>query len=492
MLRTIFLLLLLMICSASPALAVTLDEIPAALRSRLPDVLLKMADPRALAAISLADLEEFASAFEQGELKFVSEVNVLEHSGPIEPATAELLLQVPAGAPYIKERFVRQALQAYGRGVFSKLKWRVHDNEDGSVSIDLWYAANSPQALVPIVGSSSIAGVSAGISYRDYRFQDQDKQLEVWGKASQDETEEPEGGVSYVDNTLRSGKNSLRAALAVSNQWRRRGDHTPARANLRQRTAELDLGYAWQHSARLGLDSRSFGLDLGAYGQDSFVYSGDPAQGGAAARGDFDQAGNAIYARLFWKNSSRDHAFTPSTGWDYALAVEQHLGAFEYIQASADLRRYFPAPNVLGIKPADVAERERINDAQLLFPSASFALQAQAIVADGDVPYSREIRADLPGIMRGPRYDQHFGTKLLALRGEYRLALDHKRQHEAFVFTDHAFYGERLDRLEALDSFGAGLMLRLPVYGGFKVGGWYGRTFNGDDSSYGLAIGYMF
>ncbi len=491
MLRLAFLLLLLA-CCATPALAVTLDEIPPALRARLPEVLLKMVDPRAMAAITLDDLEEFASAYEQGELKFISEIRIMEHSGPLDPALAQLVLQVPPGAPFIEERFVRQALQAYGRGVFSSLKWRVYDNDDGSVNLDLWYAANSPQAIIPMIDNSSIAGVSAGISYRDYRFQDQDKQLEVWGQDSQKEMDEPEGGVSYADNTLNRGRNSLRAAFAVSNQWRRRGDHTPAMARLRQRTAELDLGYAWQHSARLGLDSTSYGLDVGTYGQDSFVYSGDPTQGGAAARADFDQAGQAVYARLFWKNSSRDHAFTPSAGWDYSLAVEQHLGDFEYTQASADLRRYIPASNILGISPVAIESRVRINDAQLLFPPASFALQAQAVLADGDVPYSREIRADQPGIARGPRYDRHYGTKLLAVRGEYRFALNRKRQHEAFVFTDHAFHGERLDQLESIDTFGGGVMLRLPVYGGFKVGGWYGRAFDGDESSYGLAVGYVF
>lgn len=484
--------MLLISFSATPALAVTLDEIPPDLRSRLPEILLKMADPRALAAVTLADLEEYATAYEQGELKFVSEVGIMEQSGPVTSDMAQFLLQIPPGAPYIEERFVRLAMQAYGRGVFSKLKWRVYDNEDGSVKIDLWYAANSPQALVPIVDYNSIPGVMAGVSYRDYLYNDQDKQLETWGKASVKELEEPEGGISYTDNTLNHGRNSLRAAVSVTNQWRRRGYGTPATSRLRQRTAEIGLGYAWQHKARLGLDNSSYGVDLSAYGQDSYVYRGDPTVGGTAPRSDFDQAGSAVFARLFWKDSSRDHAFTPADGWDYSLALEQHSGDFEYVQASADLRRYIPVRNPLGIKPPAVEERSRINDAKVLFPAASFAVQAQAVVADGDVPYSREIRAEQQGVSRGTSFDRHYGTKLLALRGEYRFALDHKRQHEAFVFTDHAFYGERLDDLEALDTFGAGLLLRLPVYGGFKVGGWYGQAFDGEDNSYGLAIGYTF
>jgi len=49
-----------------------------------------MADPRALAAISLADLEEFATAYEHGELKFVSETKVMEHSGPHQPGAGRV------------------------------------------------------------------------------------------------------------------------------------------------------------------------------------------------------------------------------------------------------------------------------------------------------------------------------------------------------------------------------------------------------------------
>jgi len=38
-------------------------------------------------------------------------------------------------------------------------------------------------------------------------------------------------------------------------------------------------------------------------------------------------------------------------------------------------------------------------------------------------------------------------------------------------------YGERLDKLEAADTYGLGALLRLPVYGGIKLGGWYGWSF---------------
>jgi hypothetical protein len=484
--------MVLAIACAKLALAITPAEIPPSLRSRLPGVLLKMADPRALAAISLADLEEFAEAYEQGRLKFVSETKVMEHSGPLTPELAELVLQTPAGAPYIKERFTRMAMQAYGRGVFSKLKWLVRDNDDGSVTIEIWYASNDAQVLVPLYDSNGISGIRAGLSYRDFRVGGKDRQGEIWGEASQHETDEPEGGVSYADNTLNNGRNSLSTTFSVTNQWRHRGETTPADANLRQRTAELDTAYAWQHSARLGLDSTSYGIGLGAYGQDSYIYSGDPTAGGTAPRSDFNQVANAGYVRLFWHDASRNLAFTPSSGWDYSLAVEKNFGGFDYTQASANLRYYIAERNVLGIKPAGVESSSLPNDVGRLFPTASIALQAQAVVADGDVPYSREALADVPGVLRGLSYDRHYGSKLLGLRGEYRFALDANRRNEAFVFTDHAMYGERLDKLEGADTFGVGAVLRLPVYGGFKLGGWYGWSFDGDDSSYGIAMGYMF
>lgn len=480
------------IASARLALAVTVAEIPPDLRSRLPEILLKMADPRALAAVSLADLEEFAEAYEQGRLKFVSETKVMEHSGPLSPELAALVLQTPPGAPYIKERFTRMAMDAYGRGVFSKLKWLVRDNDDGSVTIEIWYASNDSQVFVPMYDSNGISGVRAGVSYRDYRVGGQDRQAEVWGELSQNETDEPEGGASYTDNTLNNGRNSLSTTFSVTNQWRRRGTFTPAEASLRQRTAELDTAYAWQHSKRLGLDSTSYGIGLGAYGQDSFIYAGDPTAGGTAPRSDFNEAANAGYLRLFYHSASRNLAFTPSKGWDYSFAAEQHFGGFEYSQASANLRYYVPQRNLLGLKPDSVESRTLPNDVSRLFPLASLALQAQAVVADGDVPYSREALADAPSVLRGLNYDRHYGTKLLGLRGEYRFALDSNRRNEAFVFTDHALYGERLDKLEAADTFGLGAVVRLPVYGGFKLGGWYGWSFDGSDHSYGIAMGYMF
>jgi hypothetical protein len=95
-------------------------------------------------------------------------------------------------------------------------------------------------------------------------------------------------------------------------------------------------------------------------------------------------------------------------------------------------------------------------------------------------------------VARGIEFDRYAGTKLLALRGEYRFDLDKQHLREAFVFTDHAWAGERFDALESVDTYGIGALLRLPIYGGVKLGGWYGWSLDGRESSFGIALGHMF
>jgi len=77
--------------------------------------------------------------------------------------------------------------------VFSKLKWLVVDNDDGSVTIEVWYASNDTQAWVPQYDSNGISGIRAGVSYHDFRVGGKDRQEELWGELSQHETDEPEG-----------------------------------------------------------------------------------------------------------------------------------------------------------------------------------------------------------------------------------------------------------------------------------------------------------
>ena len=54
------------------------------------------------------------------------------------------------------------------------------------------------------------------------------------------------------------------------------------------------------------------------------------------------------------------------------------------------------------------------------------------------------------------------------------------------------FIGETLDDMESLNSWGVGGLFKLPIYGGFKVGGWIGQAWDGSDNSWGLAFGSQF
>ena len=83
------------------------------------------------------------------------------------------------------------------------------------------------------------------------------------------------------------------------------------------------------------------------------------------------------------------------------------------------------------------------------------------------------------------------GTKLLAARGEYRFSLNARRDADGFVFSDHAWIGEQLDALRPLHAYGAGLITTIPVYE-VKLGAYVGSSYDGTDSTWGLAFGYQF
>jgi hypothetical protein len=484
-------LVVLLLC-AQAAHAITLDEIPRETRNRLPQFLLYLVPPQALAALTLADLEEYAEAYERGEFHFVAECDVIQHSGPLDPQLAKLILQVPQGAPYIEERFVRLAKQAYGRGIFSYLEWAVFENSDGSVDIQLYYASSDPQVWIPEPSYSAVGGWLAGVRYQDFYYGGEDKQLTYGLNIAEEALEDPGIHGSFTDNTINGGKNSYSISASVLNDWRRRLNGTPAVADLRQRTLRADGSYSWRTANVLGLPTESVTLGAGLYNQQHIVYFGDPTAEGTAPRSDFSQTGTAGYVSLGWGSASRNSTFTPTEGYSYSARLEQHVGDFPFTEFSVDLRKYIPAPNILGHGVEPVKGFGNRNNIVHQFPAASFALQAQASLADGDVPYSQEVRLGNSNILRGYSYDYYTGTKLLAARAEYRFALDSARANEAFVFTDHAWLGEDESDLESFDTWGVGGLFRLPFYGGFKVGAYMGWTFDGGEDSYGLAFGYQF
>jgi hypothetical protein len=108
------------------------------------------------------------------------------------------------------------------------------------------------------------------------------------------------------------------------------------------------------------------------------------------------------------------------------------------------------------------------------------------------VPYTEEVYLGSTTVLRGYPGSHAVGTKLLAARAEYRFTLDSDRNNEAFVFTDHALIGDDLSDMESLSTVGGGALVRLPIYGGIKIGGYYGRALDGSESSYGIALGYQF
>jgi len=483
----------LFLLGANGAWAVTLDEIPDDVRSRLPDFILQLVDPAALAALSVDDVEEYADAYQRGQLQFVADVRVIEQSGPLTPEQATLLLQIPQGAPFVKSRFVRLAKRAYGQGIFSRLEWEIWENADESVSIDLFYSSRQSQYWFPDISYDSIAGVLYGARYEDYYYGDSNRSLSYGVQLNELDTYEPRIYASWTDNTLNNDHNSYRVSASVASDWRRRMRLTPGDAEFRQRIARTDLTYSWFSALRIDHQPGSITLGTGAYDQDHFVLKRDPTGGGTMPRSDFDQAGTAGYVSVSWFSSHRDVDLHTQEGW-YSLArAEQHFGDFPFSRVSFDLRRYLPTSNVLGFAPEEEWPFDkRRHDVRRQFPMASFAIQVQGSLADGDVPYSQEVYLGNANIARGFLYDGYAGTKLLAARGEYRFALDKYARHEAFVFTDHAFLGETLDDMESFSSVGLGAVLEIPIYGGFKLGGYHAWSLDDDEKSYGLSFGYQF
>ncbi len=488
--RAIAGIVLALVLSAQSVWAITYDEIPDDVRRRLPEMVLRLVDPAALAALTVDDLREFADAYEEGRLRFVADVQVEAASGPLKPELAILLLQVPRGAPYVESRFVRLAKQAYGRGIFSSLEWAAYPNQDGSVDIHLWYSSRRSSFWAPDGSYDALAGWLAGVRYEDLYYGGENKQLKAAVMFNEEYTDEVNVRASWADNTLNGGHSGYSVAASLRSDWRRRMKFTTNQVNLRQRVARLDTGYSW-FGQRLGELDGSLTLGAGVYDQDHFVIAVSEELEEGLPRTDFDQAGTAGYLSLAFSSSESDMSFTPRDGHFYQLKADGHGGAFDFSRLTIDLRRYVPAPNILGYVPPPVCDGERMN-IRHQFPTASLAFQLQARMADGDVPYSEEVRIGRSDVARGLPWDQYVGTKLVAGRAEYRFNIDRSGESELFVFCDHAAVGETFDDLESFHTYGIGGVFKVPIYGGIKLGAYYGGSFDHEDSGYGLVFGYQF
>jgi outer membrane protein assembly factor BamA len=390
----------------------------------------------------------------------------------------------------VESRFVRLAKQAYGRGIFSGLEWAAYPNQDGSVDIHLWYSSRKSSFWAPDGSYDALAGWMAGVRYEDVYYGGENKQFRAGVMFNENYTGEVQIRTSWADNTLGNGSQGYSIAAAVESDWRQRMKYTTNQVNLRQRVLRLDTGYSW-FGQRLGGLPGSVTVGTGVYSQDHFVYAQSEDLAEDLPRTDFEQAGTAGYLSLAFTSSQTDMSFTPRDGYYGQLRVQEHGGDFDFARVEVDLRRYVPLPNLLGFEPPPVCDAQR-NDVRRLFPTASLAVQLQTSLAEGDVPYSQEIRLGRSDIARGLPWDQYVGTKMVAARAEYRFNIDEAGRNEMFVFSDHAAIGERLDELEGFHTYGVGGLFTLPWYGGFKLGAYYGGSFDSEDSGYGMVFGYQF
>jgi hypothetical protein len=482
----------LLLCS-TVAHAVTIEELPKSVTDRLPGFIFQRIDADKMKYLTVEDFCEFADAYESGILRFVNKVDVQECGGPLTPELAELVLQIPPQAPYVEDRFVRIAKWAYGKGIFGELRWAATVNADNSVDITLWYKSNNPKSLLPELSYGDTTEAVYALHYRDLYYGMEDKQVEVQLGSTGREPDEVTGMARWADNTLNDGANAVSAKLQVENQWRTRYGGTPLESTFRDRIASTDLAYSWKSGGSLTKNPAWLTLGVGAYHQNHWVYTGDPTAGGTLPRSNVPQAGTGEYVSLGWSNDQRDHFSLPRSGSYSSVVVEQHFGEWDFTRLAVDLRRYKPVRNLFGVEKPCVTEDGCENDIALQMPTASFAVQAQVNLARGDIPYSQEQRLGNFDIERGYSYDRYPGIRVAGLREEYRFALDDKRQYEMYVFNDNAWVGETFQDLEALNSVGAGAIMRLPILSrSLKVGAYYAHGITDDTSSSGLSVGYAF
>ncbi len=446
--------------------------------------------PAALAEFTATEVN--LADYAGGGVPVLREVRFNASSGPLNPDDALYWLRLEAGQPYDSAALIAQAKCLMTIGVLSSFEWAELPAGDGQVDLEIWYSSNKDEMLIPVAYYETLAGVVLGAEYRDLLVGGKDRQLFAGANVTFEEgTDEPSAFVEWTDQTLNGGRHSLTLRAEVISDWRQRLRDTQYQTDMRQRLAQFNAKY------RLGtFDFAGNGgglyLGAGAYGQDYSELAPSQADPGHLPRADIDQEGSSTFVQVGWDLNRKDLAATPGDGFQYSLLYEQHFGDYDFARFKADLRQYYPAPNLLGCDKAESHSDGRVNNLRTHFPAASVGLQVQTDLADGDVPYSFERKLGGEDYVRGYTTDRYIGTKLLAARAEYRFALDCHHEHELFVFNDNAWVGETLDDMEALNSIGAGALLTLPFFGGIRGGGYYGRAANGSDSAYGLSLGYTF
>ena len=482
------LLLCPLVCQAQPSTRAQNDAVEVALpgynSSHLPAGLASLSDDAVGSSLD--------SAAANGDCPLLRELEIMHCDGPMDEYQLRHWLCIEEGEPFLHDLMISQAKILFGQGILTSFEWSVVEVDSCHVDLQVWYETRSDEFWSPIIYYDAIAGFVLGAEYRDLLAGGEDRQLLAGTQFTFGEgTDEPAAYVEYTDQTVNGGTHSYSLRAEVRNDWRQRMRDTAYASELRQRIQQLDLSY------RLGtIDFAGNGggpyIGGGFYEQEQFVFTGDPTGGGALPRSDIDQDGSAVYIAAGWDSFNKDLYLTPGEGRHYSARVEQHLGDYEFTRYKLDLRRYIPLANPLGHSGAERCTDGSVNNIRTHFPAASLGVQLQADIREGDVPYSQEVRLGDDAILRGYPTDKYVGTKVLAARAEYRFALDVSHKHELYVFSDNALIGEDMDDLESLSSVGIGTLVTIPLYGGIKAGGYFAGALNGEDTSYGFAVGYAF
>ena len=480
--------LALLFCT--PAWAIKVEDIPERFYEIVPKEAAAHIPPQILEKLTYEDLWEFILAKDCGELYYLRDVCVEDWEG-LRPEQVKMLLGVMPGFPFVPARFERAAKDAYGRGIFLYLEWDIFENGDGTADVTLRYRSRRPSGYLAFTAPGGWAGTQVGPVYSDNRLDGEDKQ---WGFGLLFNDEDPAevgGHIRWRDKTVNGGANEFYARLGVINEYRERLKGLPVSSLHRDRLATLDLKYGWNNAPEVRRHVSQWGLSAGAYVSDAFVIEGDPYAPGLP-RADVDPEGTAGYAGVYWESAWQDRVVAPTDGWRYYFEMQQHVGDWSFNRTRFDMRRYAPAPSILGYKQECDPVTCDGNVARH-FPPASVALQIQGdLMGAHDVPYSQEVHVYDHAYMRGYDDDSAFGTKFLGLRGEYRFAIDKDRKFDGIVFSDHGWIGEDLDDLESLSAYGAGVVFTPPLLKSAKVGLHYGRAYNGESDKFGLTLGYSF
>lgn len=476
------------------ARAADLEATPIEIIRSLPESFSTVTHPAVMQAYDQRDLADLAAAADAGRLRYVNQSSVIDYEGKLDPEVAILMLLVPPGAPYHEQVFLRKAKLAYSLGVVDRLNWRVLENQDGSVNLELEYNSGKSQLWMLASDFEYLLTILQSPEYSHLLPTQEDRHYDHGISFNNKDIREPNLYATWLDNTLNDGANSYFLSMFIGADLRHEysdpeSEKTASVAiqDYRRSTTHVMGGYSWRGRRHLDYDSQRLRLSAGAYNIDSKLMIGtsdDPVP----------QAAHEGYVGLAWLSGRPIKSQSLEGGRYYKLSYEQDFGEYDFVNFNADLRYYFPLGNPLGIDVEEPCGDGCWNDIRRHWPAAQLALQGQLAIAEGDVPEVAKVRLGDGDALRGYTFGEHVGTSMAGLRAEYRVALDPQRRHEVFVFSDHALVGDHIDDFEELNSFGGGLLMtvELPEFGDVVVGAYGGWAYDGSDRQFDLLFAHQF